>query len=59
MVLNFFKDSVEEFKRLYFPSRKETYTTTLAILAITVIFSSTILLTDFLISKIISLIFGL
>ncbi len=54
-----FKDSVEELKKLHTPSKKETYVTTITILVTIVVFSLAILFADFLISKIIGLIFGL
>ena len=49
-IINFFKDVVEEAKKLHFPSWKETYITTIITLVTIVIFSLTILLADFLIS---------
>jgi len=58
-VINFFKDVIEEAKKLSFPSWKETRITTITILITITIFSLVILLADFLISKIILLIFGL
>jgi len=58
-IINFFKDVIEESKKLHFPSWKETYIATIITLVTVVIFSLTILLADFLISKIILLIFGL
>ncbi|NBX52460.1 MAG: preprotein translocase subunit SecE [Proteobacteria bacterium] len=58
-MINFFKDVVEESKKLNFPQWKETYITSVTILITIIIFSLTILLADFLISKIIRLIFGL
>ncbi|MBM3590703.1 MAG: preprotein translocase subunit SecE [Alphaproteobacteria bacterium] len=58
-MINFFKDVVEESKKLNFPQWKETYVTTITILITIIIFALTILLADFLISKIIRLIFGL
>ncbi len=52
----FLKDSIEELKKLQFPSKKETYVTTITILVTIVIFSLAILLADFLISEVIELI---
>jgi len=58
-MIAFFKDSAEELKKLHFPSKRETYVTTITILVTIVVFSLAILFADFLISKIIGLIFGL
>lgn len=58
-MIAFFKDAIEELKKLHTPSKKETYVTTITILVTIVIASLAILLADFLISKIIGLIFGL
>jgi len=58
-MIEFFKGSIEELKKLHTPSKKETYVTTITILATIVVFSLAILFADFLISKIIGLIFGL
>jgi len=58
-VIKFFNEVVEEAKKLVFPSKKETYITTVTILITIVIFSLTIVFADFVISKIIGLIFGL
>ena len=55
----FFKDAAEELKKLHFPSKKETYITTATILVTIVVVSLAILLADFVISKIIGIIFGL
>jgi preprotein translocase SecE subunit len=57
--LNFFKDVVEELKKLHVPSKKETYITTITILVTIVAVSVMILFADFVISKIIGIIFGL
>lgn len=57
--LSFFKDVVEELKKLQFPSKKETYITTVTIIVTITIVSLAILSADFIISKIIRLIFGL
>jgi preprotein translocase SecE subunit len=54
-----FKESIEELKKLHTPSKKETYVTTIAILVTIIIFSLMTLLTDFLIAKIIRIVFGL
>ncbi len=58
-MIGFFRDSVEEVKKLHVPSKKETYVTTITILVTIVVASLAILFADFLISKIIGLIFGL
>jgi preprotein translocase subunit SecE len=58
-VLNFFNEVFDEAKKLVFPSKKETYITTVTILITIVVFSLTIVFADFVISKIIGLIFGL
>jgi preprotein translocase SecE subunit len=58
-MIAFFRDSVEEVKKLHVPSKKETYVTTITILVTIVVASLAILFADFLISKIIGLIFGL
>jgi preprotein translocase SecE subunit len=50
---------VEEVKKLHFPSKKETYVTTITILVTITLVSLAILFADFVISKIIGLIFGL
>ncbi|MBU6141432.1 MAG: preprotein translocase subunit SecE, partial [Proteobacteria bacterium] len=57
--LKFFRDVVEEAKKLQFPSKKETYFTTVTIFVTITLVSLAILFADFLISKIIKLIFGL
>ena len=58
-MLKFFRDVVEELKKLHLPSKKETYITTLTILATIAVVALAILLADFVISKIIGIIFGL
>jgi len=58
-MLAFLKDSVEELKKLQLPSKKETYITTATILVTVVLVSLAILLADFIISKLIGIIFGL
>lgn len=59
MIANYFKDTVAELKKLQFPSKKETYITTATIMATIAVFSLVVLFADFVISKIIGLIFGL
>jgi preprotein translocase subunit SecE len=58
-VIKFFNEVVDEAKKLVFPTKKETYITTVTILVTIVVFSLTIVFADFVISKIIGLIFGL
>ena len=58
-LINFFKDTVEESKKLQLPSKKETNTTTITIIITIIIVSLGILFADFIISKFIGLIFGL
>jgi preprotein translocase subunit SecE len=58
-VIKFFNEVVEETKKLVFPTKKETYITTVTILVTIVVFSLAIVFADFVISKIIGLIFGL
>jgi preprotein translocase SecE subunit len=58
-MLAFFKDVIEELKKLHFPSKKEIYVTTITII-VTIFFAALVILfADFLISKVIGLIFGL
>jgi preprotein translocase SecE subunit len=57
--LNFFKDVIDELKKLHVPSKKETYITTVTILVTIAVVSVMILFADFIISKIIGIIFGL
>lgn len=57
--LTFFKDVIDELKKLHVPSRKENNMTTLIILVVVFISSLMIMFADFLISKIIKILFGL
>jgi len=57
--LAFFRGAVDEAKKLQIPTKKETYITTITILVTILIVALTILFADFLIAKIIKLIFGL
>jgi len=59
LTFSFFRGVIEEAKKLQFPSKKETYITTVTIIVTITIVALTILFADFLISKIIKLIFGL
>ncbi len=58
-MLKFFNEVVEEAKKLEFPKKKEVYITTVIIMISVIISSLFILFADFVISKIITLIFGL
>lgn len=58
-LLSFFKDVVEELKKLHLPSKKEVYVTTVTIVVTIAVVSLIILLADFVISKIIGIVFGL
>ena len=58
-MLKFFNEVIEEAKKLEFPKKKEVYITTAMIMVAVVISSLFILFADFLISKIITLVFGL
>mgnify|MGYP000187368480 CR=1 FL=1 len=57
--INFFKEVIEELKKLQVPSKKETYITTLTIIATITVVSLVILFADFVFAKVIGLIFGL
>jgi len=59
MLLNYFRDTIDELKKLHTPSKKETYVTTVTIVLTIIVFSLAVLLADFVISKIMGLIFGL
>lgn len=58
-MIAFFRDVVGELKKLYVPSKKETYITTITVLVTITITSLVILFADYVISQIIGLIFGL
>jgi len=58
-MIAFLKDTVEELKKLQTPSKKETYVTTITILVTIILVSLVILFADFIIAKMIGLIFGL
>jgi preprotein translocase SecE subunit len=58
-VIGFFRETLDEAKKLTVPSKKETYVTTLTILLSIIIASLAISFADFLILKIITIIFGL
>ena len=59
MLLNYFKETLSEAKKLYFPNKKEVYITTITIVVTIAIFALAVTIADFFISKIISLVFGL
>jgi preprotein translocase SecE subunit len=58
-MLAFFREVIEELKKLQLPSKKETYITTITILVTIIVVSLAILFADFIIAKIIAIIFGL
>lgn len=58
-MISFFKDAIGELKKLHTPSKKETYITTITILVTITVVALVILFADFVISKVIGLIFGL
>jgi preprotein translocase SecE subunit len=55
----FLKEVLRESKKLETPTKKETYVTTITVVIAIIITSLAITFTDFIISKIIALIFGL
>jgi preprotein translocase subunit SecE len=58
-MLLFFKDVIAELKKLYTPTKKEMYVTTITILVAIAAAALLIMTADFLISKIIKILFGL
>lgn len=58
-LIHYFRDTISEFKKLHFPSKREVYITTLIIIVTITIFSLIVMFADFVIAKIIGLIFGL
>jgi len=58
-MLNFFKSTIEESKKLQLPAKKEVYVTTVTIIVTIIVVSLAITFADFIISKVIGLIFGL
>lgn len=58
-MISFFKEVGEEAKKLHIPSKKETYITTVTIIVTILLTSLAIIFADFVISKIIGIIFGL
>jgi preprotein translocase SecE subunit len=58
-MLRFFRDVIDEVRKFNFPSKKETYITTITIFVTVILASLLISLADFVVSKIIAIIFGL
>ena len=58
-VVEFFKETVEEAKRLTLPSKKEVYFTAITVLVVSIVVSFSITFVDVIVSKIIKLILGL
>lgn len=58
-MLSYLKSVFEEVKKLQTPTKKETYVTVVTILISVTIAALVIMLSDFLISKIVKLLFGL
>lgn len=58
-MLKFFSEVIEESKKLEIPTRKDVIITSTTIIVVVIIASLFILSADFIISKIISLMFGI
>jgi preprotein translocase SecE subunit len=58
-MINFFKSVLDELRRLQTPSRKETYITVITILVSISVAALAIMFADFIISKIVKIIFRL
>ncbi len=58
-MITFFKDVVEELKKLHIPTKKETYITVVTILVATLVSALVIMMADFVISKLIKILFDL
>jgi preprotein translocase SecE subunit len=58
-MLDFFRSVFDEMKRLQTPTRKETYVTVVTILISITIAALVIMFADFIISKIVKILFGL
>ena len=58
-MLSFFKDVIEELKKLHIPSKQETYVTVITILVAIFVAAITIMSADFIISKLIKILFGI
>ena len=57
-VVEFFKEVIEETKKLEFPSKKETYTVTTIVIVATAISSFAVVMTDFFVSGLMKLLLG-
>ncbi len=58
-VRRYFNEVIGEFKKVVFPAKKDTYTTSIYIGVVVAITACIVSLTDFLISHVIKIIFGL
>ena len=58
-MLNFLRSVIEELKKLQTPTKKETYVTVVTILISITIAAFMIMFADFIISKIVKILFGL
>ncbi len=56
-MINYFKETIAELKKVAIPTKKEVYITTATIFVVVTIFALAIMLSDFVISKLIGLIF--
>ena len=59
MVLTFLKDVIGELKKLYIPTKKETYITVITIVISIIVSAVIVMFTDFVISTIIKALFNL
>ena len=58
-MINYFKETIAELKKLAIPTKKEVYITTGTIFVVVAVFAVAITFSDFVISKIMGLIFGI
>lgn len=58
-MINYFKETFSEVKKLALPSKKEVYVTTVTIFIVVSAFAVAITFSDFVISKFMGLIFGI
>lgn len=58
-MISYFKETIAELKKLAIPTKKEVYITTGTIFVVVSIFAIAITFSDFVISKIMGLIFGI
>ena len=58
-LINFFRETIEEAKKLSIPSKKEVYFTAITVLVVSMIVSFSITFVDLVVSKIIKFILGL